>query len=109
MNTLGKDVTPTDVRKAFSILIKCQVLKRLDIEKATGETIWGIVDKDMTSNEMLIVRDLAIVARLLNACQEEDISFDASVVSNILYSTKKQDDVVKIIEDARRMCTDNNR
>lgn len=101
LDILGENITPTDVRKAFSIFIKCQLLQRVDINSLTNEALWGIKEKNVTEHEMLIVRDIAVVSRVFHTCHEENIMFDHSAINNILYSTGSTEDLNQIIMKAK--------
>ena len=102
MNNIGKDVTPTDVRKAFAILVKSNLLTRLDQDPSTNDTLWGIDNNSITNSQMLMARDVAIVSRIINACKEEKIAFKKSVVQKLLYSTEAQNKVDDIIKNAAK-------
>ncbi len=97
LKIIGKNITPTDVRKAFSILIKCHLLKRWDINDSTNEILWGVSNNDLTTQDMLEARDVAVTARICHACNEEKIKLEHSAINGILYSTKSIKDVNKII------------
>lgn len=102
LNNIGNNVTSTDVRKAFSILIKSSLLGRLDIIPSTNETIWGLKDPSTNVVQMLMARDLAIVSRILNACKEENTTFDKNVVKTLLYSNESEANVDLIIQTAKK-------
>lgn len=99
LDALDSYVTPTDVRKAFAILIKCQIFKRFNTNEMPEKLLWGISDKKMNIEDMLTARDMAIVARIHYACQQEGIVFDTSVIGKMLYSTNNPTHVANIIED----------
>ena len=101
LQNIGRDITPTDVRKAFSILIKSKILKRLDIDPSTSETLWGIGHDSITTSQMLIARDVAIVSRIINACKDEKITFKKSTIEKLLYSEESQKMVDSIIKTAQ--------
>jgi uncharacterized LabA/DUF88 family protein len=103
LGVVGKNITPTDVRKAFTILIKCNLLKRYDFNNSTNELLWGISNKETTSHTMLVARDVAVTARIFHACQEEKISFDQSALNGILYSIRTKQDAKQIIEEAKKV------
>lgn len=103
LSVVGKNITPTDVRKAFAILIKCNILKRFDFNNSTNELLWGISNKETTSHSMLVARDVAVAGRIFHACQEEKIPFDQSALNGILYSTKTKQDVKHIVEQAKKI------
>ena len=100
LHNIGKDITPTDVRKAFAILMKSNLLKRIDIDPSTNDTLWGIGDNSLTTSQMLMARDIAIVSRIFNACKEEKVSFEKSVVEKLLYSSGTSNKVDAIIKSA---------
>ncbi|MBU1417833.1 MAG: NYN domain-containing protein [Proteobacteria bacterium] len=102
LQIIGKNITPTDVRKAFSIFIKCHLLKRWEINNSTSEILWAISNKDMKAQEMLVARDIAVAARICNACLEEKIKLENSSLNGILYSTKSTQDVSHIIEMSKK-------
>jgi uncharacterized LabA/DUF88 family protein len=97
LKIIGKNITPTDVRKAFTILIKCHLLKRWDINNSTNEILWGVSNKDLTTQDMLEARDVAVTARICHACKEEKIKLEHSALNSILYSTKSIQDVKNIV------------
>lgn len=102
LQRVGKSITPTDVRKAFSIFIKCHLLQRWEAGSSTNETLWAISDKDMADHEMLLARDVAVTARILNECKEEKIELDKSVLNSLLYSVQSKKDNDQIIERAKK-------
>ncbi len=101
--TIGKDITPTDVRKALAILIKSNILKRKDFEPTSNDTLWGVGDKPLSTAEMLLARDVAIVSRIINACKEEKIPFDKGFVQKLLYSSAPSDKIDSIVQLASKM------
>lgn len=102
LNNIGNNVTSTDVRKAFAILIKSGLLERLDVMPSTNETIWGLKDASTNVIQMLMARDVAIVSRILNACKEENATFDKHVVKTLLYSNESEANVDLIIQTAKK-------
>ncbi len=103
LNIIGKEITPTDVRKALTIFIKSQILKRIDIEQSSNDTLWGVGDKPITTAEMLMARDVAIVSRIMNACKEEKVTFEKSSVRKLLYSSEPRDKIESIVQLASQM------
>ncbi len=102
LNNIGKDITPTDVRKAFSIFIKIGILKRVDIDSLNNDSLWGIIDKSLPSKEMLKERDIAIVSRIINSCKEENVPFKKDIVQNLLYSLESNNDIDLIVQAAAK-------
>ena len=102
LNNIGNNVTSTDVRKAFAILIKSGLLERLDVMPSTNEAIWGLKDASTNVIQMLMARDVAIVSRILNACKEENATFDKHVVNTLLYSNESETNVDLIIQTAKK-------
>lgn len=100
LKNLGKDLTPTDVRKALAIFIKSSILKRCDKDSTNNECLWGVGDKPITATEMLMARDVAIVSRIMNACKEEKIPFDATVIQKLLYTSQPIDKIELIVQRA---------
>lgn len=103
LNNIGKDITPTDVRKAFAIFIKSNILKRIDVDAKSNDTLWGVGDKPLTTTEMLMARDVAIVSRIINACKDEKVPFDKIIVQKLLYSSEPSGKVDSIVQLASKM------
>jgi len=103
LNILGKSITPTDVRKAFSIFIKCHLLQRFESDDSPNEALWGISNKDMKAHDMLLARDMAVVDRIFHTCQEEGIPFENSVINGLLYSTKSAQDVIQLVAHENKL------
>lgn len=103
LNNIGKEITPTDVRKAFAIFIKSHVLKKIDLEPISNDTLWGVGDKPITTAEMLMARDIAIVSRIMSACNDEKVPFDEISIQKLLYSSEPWDKVKSIIQLASQM------
>lgn len=103
INNIGKNITPTDVRKALTILIKSNILKKIDVEPTSNDTLWGVGNKPLSTTEMLLARDVAVVSRIINACKEEKIPFDKSFVQKLLYSATPSDKINSIVQLASKM------
>ena len=101
LQNIGRDITPTDVRKAFAILIKSKIFTKLDIDPSTNETLWGIGNSAITTSQMLMARDVAIVSRIISACKDEKVTFEKSVVEKLLYSDEAHQKVDLIIKTAK--------
>ena len=102
LNNIGKNITPTDVRKAITIFIKSNVLKRIDFEPISNEAIWGVGDKPLSVSEMLMARDIAIVSRILNSCNEENIPFESDIIQKLLYTSDHSDKMKLIVQVASK-------
>ena len=67
----------------------------MDIDPSTSETLWGIGDDSVTTSQMLMARDVAIVSRIINACKDEKITFKKSTIERLLYSEESLDSIIK--------------
>ena len=101
LENLGRDLTATDVRKAFSILIKLKLLKSVETDSSTQEKLWEIDQDSMTVPQMLMARDIAVASRILTGCEEEKIPFEKNIVEKLLYSSETQETVDSIIKSAK--------
>lgn len=102
LSVVDENITPTDVRKALAIFMKCQLLKRIDIDNSTHQIIWEISDMHLTASDMLIARDIAVTIRIAYGCHEEGLELDYSALRGILYSVSSDEDVKEIVEEAKK-------
>ena len=102
LSSVDTNITPTDVRKALAIFMKCQVLKRVDIDNSTNQIIWEISDNNLTVGDMLRARDIAVTVSIAYGCHEEGANLDNSALKDIMFSAISEKDVNNIIEEAKK-------
>lgn len=103
LDNIGQKNTPTNVRKAFAIFIKSNVLKKIGTDLKGQDVLWGTGDKPVAAAGMLAARDIAIVSRVLTACEEEKIPFQKKQVQKLLYSDHSVETIDSIIASASNM------
>jgi NYN domain/OST-HTH/LOTUS domain len=93
-------ITSTDIKKAISIFLKSKLIfLNTNVEESPDKNCW-----QLGKNENYI-RDInvALIARLISGCIENDIELDANVVVKCLYETYKKDKLQQLINQGNAL------
>ena len=108
INSIGNITTPTDVRKAYSIFIRCQLFTRTTSDSRNEENLFVIKNKSMSHIEMLIIRDISITSRIVHGTSELGIPLNKEALKPLLYSPNNKTDIESIIFEAKSIIKEIN-
>ena len=98
---IASDITPTDVKKAISILFKAQLFEAKnsidDTKDEQEERLYKIVDKPDYIHNI----DVALLVRLISDIEDGGIVEENASIQNLLYGEYNSEELQKIVLEAK--------
>jgi len=90
-----KRITSTDIKRAVSIFMKSKLFTPpLNAEESPDKNCWRLEKNEHYIKDI----DIALIARLVSGCIENDIELDPNIVAKCLYGNYKKDKLQNLID-----------
>jgi hypothetical protein len=90
-----KKITSTDIKRAVSIFMKSKLFTLpLNAEESPDKNCWRLEKNEHYISDI----DIALIARLVSGCIENDIELDPYIVAKCLYGNYKKDKLQHLID-----------
>jgi uncharacterized LabA/DUF88 family protein len=94
-----KKITSTDITRAISIFIKSKLCLPVNAEESPYKHDWRLKKNENYIKDI----DVALIARLISGCIENDIELDTNVVTKCLYGIYKKDKLQQVIDQGNAL------